>query len=396
MANILEVIEYFFEDDTEMVHRIPETGSAETKLGSQLVVRENQTAVFFREGKGLDVFGVGRHTLTTMNLPLLTKLISMPFDSTSPFRCEVLFVNMKIFTDMKWGTRNPVAFRDSEFGLVRLRAYGNYTLRITQPLLFINTIVATKGMMTTEGISGYFRDVIVSRLNDLLGEHMKSILDLPQNYDELAVVAKVRIKDDFNKFGIELIDFFINEITPPDEVQKVIDERTGMGVVGNMNEFLKYEAARAMGRIGTGDMTGLGAGAGGAAAAGGGGEGVASSAAAGMGVGVGAGLGMMVPGMLFRTLSEGPSTVADVQNQGYANCPKCHAQVPVNARFCNNCGSQLVVVSKCAHCGKNLSPEDKFCPLCGKPVGEEHACPKCGAKLPEGAKFCTECGEKTE
>jgi len=393
MAKILDVIEYFFEDDTEMIHRIPETGSAETKLGSQLIIRENQTAVFFRDGKGLDVFGAGRHTLTTMNLPLLTKLIAMPFNSTSPFRCEVLFVNMKIFTEMKWGTRNPVAFRDSEFGLVRLRAYGNYTLRITQPLLFINTLVATKGMMTTEGISGYLRDVIVSRLNDLLGEHMKSILDLPQNYDELAVVAKVRIKDDFNKFGIELIDFFINEITPPDEVQKVIDERTGMGVIGDMNEFLKFEAARALGKIGDGG--GIPGAEGGAAVAGGEG-GVASSAAAGMGVGVGAGLGMMVPGMLFRTLAEGPSTVADVQSQGYANCPKCHSQVPVNARFCNNCGSQLVVVNKCAHCGKNLSPEDKFCPICGKPVGQEHTCPKCKAKLPEGAKFCTECGEKVE
>ncbi len=252
MAQYLEVIEYFFENQNEMVHRIPESGSGETKLGAQLIIRENESAVFFRDGKGLDVFGPGRHTLTTMNLPILTKILALPFGGTSPFRCEVLFVNMKVFTDMKWGTRNPVAFRDSEYGVVRLRAFGNYTVRITQPLLFINTIVATKAIFTTDDISGYLRDVIVSRLNDFLGENMKSILDLPQNYDELSVVAKVRLKEDFNKYGIELIDFFVNEITPPDEVQKVIDERTGMGVVGDMNKFLKFEAAKAIGNFGTG------------------------------------------------------------------------------------------------------------------------------------------------
>ena len=389
MAEFIDVIEYFFEDDTEMVHRVPDSGSGETKLGAQLIVRENQTSVFFRDGKGLDVFGPGRHTLTTMNLPILTKLLSLPFGFKSPFRCEALFVNMKVFTDLKWGTRNPVAFRDSEFGLVRLRAHGNYTMRITQPLLFINTLVATKSMMVTDDISGYLRDVIVSRLNDLLGENMKTILDLPQNYDELAVVSKVRIIEDFAKYGIELIDFFINEITPPDEVQRIIDERTGMGVVGDMNTFLKYEAAKAIGTMG-----GVGA-----AGAGVGGEGgapgiAASGAAAGMGVGVGAGLGMMIPGMLFKTMSDGLSTIEEAKKQGYVNCPKCHVQVPLNARFCHGCGTQLVVVNKCPHCGKDLPPEAKFCAVCGKGVGEEVICPKCKAKLPDGAKFCTECGEK--
>jgi len=383
MAEYLDVIEYFFEDETEMVHRIPESGSGETKFGSQLVVRESQTAVFFRDGKGLDVFGPGRHTLSTMNLPLLTKFLALPFNAKSPFRCEVLFINMKVFTHLKWGTKNPVAFRDSEFGLIRLRAFGNYTLRITQPLLFVNTLVATKGMATTENISGYLRDVIVSRLNDILGEHMKNILDLPRSYDELAVVAKVRLKTDYTKYGIELIDFFINEITAPDEVQKMIDERTGMGVVGDMNKFLKFEAAKALGALGAGG------GAGGEGAGKGGG--IAEGTASGMGLGVGAGLGMMIPGMLYKTMVEGgvaPEKLTMV------NCRKCHADVPANSRFCPSCGSQLVVVNKCANCGKNLEPEAVFCSVCGKRVGEGVVCPKCKAKMPDGAKFCTECGEK--
>lgn len=395
MTEFLEIIEYFFEDENEMVHRIPETGSTETKLGAQLVIRENEAAIFFRDGKGLDVFGPGRHTLTTMNLPILTKLLALPFGHKSPFRCEVIFLNMRVFTEMKWGTRNPVAFRDAEFGLVRLRAYGNYTLRITQPLLFVNTLVATKSMMTTEGISGYLRDVIVTRLNDLLGENMKSILDLPQNYEELAVVAKVRLKDDFDKYGIELIDFFINEITPPDEVQRILDERTGMGIVGNMNEFLKYEAAKAVGVLGEGGAGGAAAGAGGGVGGGAGGT-AASGAAAGMGVGVGAGLGMMVPGMIFKTMMEGNATPEAIKKQGFVNCPKCHADVQLNSRFCPSCGTQLVVVNKCGKCGSELPPDAKFCPECGKVIGEETKCKKCGAKLPDGTKFCTECGEKQE
>ena len=390
MTQHLEVIEYFFQDETEMVHRIPETGSTETKLGAQLVVRESEAAIFFRDGKGLDVFGPGRHTLTTMNLPILTRFLSLPFGHKSPFRCEIIFLNMKVFIDLKWGTRNPVAFRDSEFGLVRLRAYGNYTLRITQPLLFVNTLVATKSLMTTEGISGYLRDVIVTRLNDLLGENMTSILDLPQNYEELAVVAKVRLRDDFDKYGIELIDFFINEITPPDEVQRILDERTGMGIVGNMNDFLKYEAARAVGMLGEGGGGGAG-GEGGAA-----GGTLASGAASGMGVGVGAGLGMMVPGMVFKTMMEEKATPEAIKKQGFVNCPKCHAEVPLNSRFCSSCGSQLVVVSKCGKCGEDIPPNGKFCPSCGKVVGEETKCGKCGAVLPDGTKFCTECGEKME
>ena len=139
----LEILEWFDETGKEMIHRIPEQGSSDIKMGAQLVVQENQAAIFFRDGKAYDILGPGRHTLSTLNIPVLTKVLSLPFGFNSPFRVSVYFVHIKVFTDLKWGTREPVAFKDSELGMVRLRAFGNYTMRITQPLLFINTIVGT-------------------------------------------------------------------------------------------------------------------------------------------------------------------------------------------------------------------------------------------------------------
>lgn len=255
MSQFMEVIEWFDKSGQEMAHRYPEKGSGEIKMGAQLVIRENQAAIFFRDGKGLDVLGSGRHTLSTMNLPVITKVLSLPWGFTSPFRAEVYFTNMKVFTNMKWGTKDPVVFKDSELGMVRLRAFGNFTIRITQPLLFINTIVGTMGEYFTDDIEGYFRDIIVSRLNDFLGENVDTILDLPKVYDEMGVAVKMRLVNDFTKYGMELIDFFINSITPPAEVQKMIDEKSGMAAVGNLDAFMKFKAAKAMGDAARGGGT---------------------------------------------------------------------------------------------------------------------------------------------
>src|SRR5688500_11403811 len=267
----MQVIQHQDPHGNTMVARWPRSGTAEIQLGSQLIVEESQQAVFLRDGKALDTFGPGRHTLATQNLPLLTKLMGIPWGGKSPFQAAVVFVSTKTFTDLKWGTKEPVVYRDQELAMVRLRAFGKFAVRIGNAQAFTQQLVGTMGIYNTDGVEAYFKDAIVARLTDLLGENLTSIFDLPRVYDELGMGLKARVADDFGKYGIELVDLFLGAITPPEEVQKLIDERTGMGAVGNLDSYMKFKAARAMGD---------------AAQA----SGESGAVGAGLGVGMGAGL----------------------------------------------------------------------------------------------------------
>lgn len=276
---ILDLIEFLDPTGRQIVHRVPEGGSGEFRLGSQLVVRESQVAVFFRDGKALDVFGPGRHTLSTANLPVLAGLLGLVFGGKSPFRAEVVFVNMADLFDMKWGTQEPVTFRDSEFGMVRLRAFGTYAMAVSDPQLFVNKVVGTQGLFEARQIEDYLRNIIVSRFNDIMGETMRTLLDLPSQYNEVGAGLRASVADDFANLGLNLKALYVTSITPPEEVAKRIDERSGMGVIGNMNQYMQYQAAQAVGNIG-----------GGSGGEGGGG-GIADAAGAGLGLGAGMGVG---------------------------------------------------------------------------------------------------------
>ena len=329
----MKVIQFVDPTGQTMVARDPRRGTAAIQLGSQVIVEESQEAVFFRDGKALDTFGPGRHTLATQNLPFLTKLIGVPFEGKSPFQAAVVFVSTKTFLDLKWGTKEPVAYRDSELAMVRLRAFGKFAVRITNAQLFVNTVVGTNDIYTTDGVESYFKDVIVARFTDILGENLQSIFELPKVYDELSMALKARVSDDFNKYGIELVDLIVGAITPPKEVQKLIDERGGMEAVGDMNAYMKFKAAKAMGDAAqqTGGETAGGVG-------------------AGLGVGMGAGMGMMLPQMMKEAMQDDGSTT---QPQGggspqaesqtdVAFCANCGQGLPDGARFCPSCGSKVV------------------------------------------------------
>jgi membrane protease subunit (stomatin/prohibitin family) len=370
----LENLEWLDDTGQALVHRLPEKGSGEIKWGAQLTVRESQAAVFFYKGKAIEAFGAGRHTLKTGNIPILTKLLSVPWAMMSPLRAEVYFVNLKTFTNLKWGTRDPVAFKDSELGLIRLRAFGVFNIQVMQPVLFINRMVGTQGVFTTDGVEEYLNRVIVSRFNDYMGEQLDSIINLPEQYDELSEGLQKRLQEDFGHFGLNLTHLYMNAITPPPEVQQAIDDRSRMGVFDDMNKLMQMKAAMAMEKAADG------------------GDGAAS--------GMGTSMGLMMPAMFAQYFTGGGAAPAPGNPPAAApgaSCQECGSAIQTDAKFCPYCGHQQLVFTQCAGCGKNLTPNARFCSRCGKSVEETPEpwfCGQCGAENLPDARFCNQCGEK--
>lgn len=282
MPRIIDVIEAPNQGANELVARVPEIGSGDFRLGSQVIVRESQRAIFYRDGKSLDVFPAGRHTITTANLPILSGLLRLATSGNDIFTAEVYFVNMREFTDLKWGTPQPISLRDTDLGLVRLRAFGQYTMQIADPKRFVDQIVGTQGIFTTAQIEDYLRNAVISRLTDVLGENMKSIFDLPQLFDEISAAMRAKVQDDFLAMGIALKQFMVVSINPTDETAKAIDERASMGAIGNMDAYMKYKTAQAVGD----------------AAKAGGGGGAGEGLGLGAGIGMGAGMAGMITGAM--------------------------------------------------------------------------------------------------
>lgn len=339
-SQLIDVIEWTDSTADTMVYRYDMNGK-EIMMGAQLTVRESQVAVFVNEGQLADIFQPGRYELTTQNMPIMTALKSWKFGFNSPFKSDLYFINTKQFLDRKWGTSNPVMMRDAEFGMIRIRAFGIYSFRVKNPETFLKEVFGTSALFTVDGVEGQIKRSLVSGLSDAIAESKIPALDLAANYEELSAYALKALNPKVEALGLELTSFVIENISLPEEVEKTMDRRTSMGVLGDMNKYAQYQAAEAMREAANNPAGGM----------------------AGMGVGMGAGAAM---GQMFaQSMNQQPAQQSAAQAAPTVACISCGKPIVAGAKFCPECGApQNAPV--CSGCGAKLNPGAKFCPECGK------------------------------
>ncbi|MBO4613923.1 MAG: SPFH domain-containing protein [Bacteroidales bacterium] len=241
----IDIIDWLDPSNNTIVYRFPRYQN-EIKMGAKLTVRESQVAVFINEGQIADIYQPGMYTLTTENMPILATLKGWKYGFNSPFKAEVYFVNTKKFLDNKWGTPNPVMVRDPEFGPVRLRAFGVYEYRVEDAGKFIKDIVGTDGDFTVEKINNQLRNIIITRFSDAVAESKIPVLDMASNYNEFSEKIGQVIIDEYKEYGLNMTKFLVSNISLPEEVEKAMDKRSSMGVLGDLNRYTQFQAANAM------------------------------------------------------------------------------------------------------------------------------------------------------
>lgn len=242
----VDIIEWLDESSDTLLYRFPRYQN-EIKQGAKLIVRPSQVAIFVNEGQIADVFNFpGTFTLETKNLPILSTLKGWKYGFNSPFKAEVYFINTRQFTDLKWGTKNPVMLRDAEFGMVRLRAFGTYVMRVKDGAALLREVVGTNSRFSTDDITNQLRNTIISRFVDIVAEAKIPALDLAANYDELGQFVTKKIQPEFDRWGLDLVSLLVENISLPPEVEAAMDKRTSMGVVGDLSRYTQFQAASAM------------------------------------------------------------------------------------------------------------------------------------------------------
>ena len=344
---LLKVIEWKDESQNTILYRFDVPDRYAIMRGSQLTVRESQVCIFVVEGKIADVFTPGRYKLDTENLPVLTALYSWKYAFETPYTGDVYFVNTKQFIDQKWGTSNPIMMRDKDFGMIRLRGYGIYSYKVEDAVKLMRELSGTNQQFKTENIADQLRKMILSTVTDVIAESGIAALDLATQYEELSDSTKTKLVERFEGYGLKLIDFYIENLSLPEEVEKTMDTRTSMGVLGDkMGTYTQYQAAQAMRDAAKNPGTG--------------------GTFAGAGIGLGAGIGMA--GLFTDAMK--------------------------NAKDEKPAETATAGTVKCSECGKEVKKGSKFCPECGAKMNEGKFCPECGAKVSADAKFCPECGKK--
>jgi len=337
--NLLKAIEWQDPTKNTILYKYPMDGR-HIQFGSKLTVRDSQVAIFMNKGKIADVFGPGMHTLKTSNLPILTQLLALPFGFKSPFYADVFFINTKQFTNQKWGTTAPITMRDKEFGSIRLRGFGSYAFKVTQPEVFLKELTGTNSTYTTEDIESYLRGHVVASISDTIAESKIGALDLSANLNEFSKVALDVAKKDFESFGLDLTKLLIESITFPEEIEKAIDSRSSVKIMGDtMDDFIKYQSAQALRDVAKKE----------------------GNVSAGVDLGTGIAFGQMMKESLT-------STQEPKKKKEGKFCTECGTENKKSAKFCSECGTKLSTVKTCKNCNAELPAKSKFCPECGTKI----------------------------
>jgi membrane protease subunit (stomatin/prohibitin family) len=307
----VDVIQWTEVDDSVLAYRFP-MRDMEIQMGAQLTVRETQAAVFVNEGRIADVFGPGRHRLDTENLPVLTNLAHWDKFFESPFKSDVYFFSTRLRIDQRWGTQTPVTVRDAEFGIARIRAYGTYAYRIADPVRFHTEISGTREVYAMQDLDAQLRNLAITRMSDTLANSGIAFLDLAANQVALGEQIASRLAADIAEFGLALEGFVVESLSLPDELQQRLDERIGMGIVGDPGRYAQYQAARSI---------------------------PIAAANAGGAAGIGAGLGVgMAMGQTMTDALRPPSAPAPAPTA--LACASCRTPLTAAARFCPECGTR--------------------------------------------------------
>ncbi len=357
-----------------LIHKYP---GEEFVLGSQLIVNQGQEALFFKGGEALDLFGAGTHTLQTGNLPLLKKLVNLPFGGKTPFAAEIYYVNKTSRLDMNWGTQNPFQLEDPKYGLIlSIRTHGKYGIRITDSRMFVSELIGAIPNGATVNypfVASYFSGVLTSCIKTVISGFMIrqkiSFLEVTAYLKELSKECESEIAKEFERFGAEIVNFYIETIAPPkEEFEKLraYKEELALG-----NDF--YRQRRSFDILQ--DMA----------------NNPASGEMANAGIGLGVGFGVAP---VAKDLFANVGSHADVSpgSQGENVCPHCGTKNPPAQKFCGECGKSIVVGVICPSCGKVNAVGQKFCGDCGAKLSKK--CPSCEKENDMSQKFCGECGTK--
>jgi len=379
---IIDVVK-FQGNDNDFCWKFP---SNDLRLGTQLVVKTAQTAFFVKGGKILDQFDQGTYTLKSGNIPLLNKFINIPFGGDSPFQAEVWFVNLITKLDNKWGTLTPIQIEDAKYGIVvPIRAFGQFGFKLSDPRKFLELLVGTIKIYTAYKIVEYFNGKVISSITSLIGDKLIkdkiSVLEIPSYLDEISSYCQAKIKEEFAKYGIEIVNFYFMSINVPENDPSVIELKAAkskamkINVIGkDVYQFDKSTdvlQAAAENESNSGNLMG-----------------------AGMGLGMGLGVGGAMGGQMANI---GNQMNTNLNQQNMLKCSNCNAILQPNSKFCNNCGKAIEQVNtkvkikkvRCDKCGFEFPETSKFCPECGDVY---NPCSNCGADNPMESKLCNECG----